>query len=233
MHLFFYSFLISLFLFPSAGRAQEKKETKPSLQLWGGDTIQTRVPYFKRRFPEKKGQVRITMGFPWINQFYVQTQQEPASNYIGFIGLSFGSEYAYKADRYLRLEASFATTHSEPTLLASDVYDEYLVYAATLAFSYNIQYQRWTFGTGVQYSNNGWRHTFCVPLDRGCTIPSLGENSNTLGAIGTVHYQLGKAFFAGMVYRPNFVRLHPETAFLYQHSVSLDLSMKLGLRNKL
>ena len=227
MRIFFAVLIAALFLVPPAGYAQKGL---PELQLFSTDTL----PYLKRRFPEKKGQIRLVVAFPWINQFYLQPLHEPAGNYFGYWGYCGGFDYFYKDNHYLSATISFTTNAPSFFVAALHTGGEHTSAAATtVALSNNVQRGRWALGGGVQYTGHNWAHHYGGFYDTGYIAPSVYRNGHMMGLLGSVHYQLGKAFFAGIIYRPNFVRLHPEPEFLYQHSISLDFAMKIGLRNKL
>ena len=217
----------ALFLFPSSGRAQ--KSLGEQKIAWADTT-----PYFKRRFPEKKGQLRFILGFPWINQYYLQPLEEPAGNHFGYWGYCGGFEYFYKPNRSLSATISYITNAPDffvGALHTGGVHE--VVGGAVLTLSNNMQLNRWAFGGGIQYTGHNWVRHYGGRFDSGYIAPSVFRNDHTMGLAGSAHYQLGKAFFAGIIYRPCVVRLYPEPAFVYQHSVSLDFSLKVGLRNKL
>ena len=216
---------LNLFAVLPAGKAQEAAPVS--------DTGHT-ISYFKRRFPEKKGQLQFILGFPWINQYYLQPLKEPTGNHFGYWGYCGGFEYFYRPNRSLSATISYIT--NAPSFFIGALHTDgvhEVVGATVLTLSNNVQFNRWSFGGGIQYTGNNWIRHYGGFYDTGYVVPSVYRNDHILGLTGSVQYQLGKAFFAGIIYRPGFRRIGPEPGFLYQHSISLDFSMKLGLRNKL
>lgn len=182
----------------------------------------------------KTGQIEIMVSVPYVNNFYSVPEGESAKFGTGFWGLSGGLGYQYSPNKFARLTLSSQIQYEVPVLMGIDYEDG--VYegqsTANLSLTDNYQLKRWTFGYGLSYSWNSWHISYMgkdyIPphqVSRQVLNQSLGLNLTT-------YFNLFKNLDVGIVYRPQFLTLHPTTKLNYQHSISLDIALKFRIKTK-
>ncbi len=190
--------------------------------------------FFSNEYPTNKGQVNLLFSLPWVNSFYQQPKFEKPRFNTGFWGTSLGAEYFHKENRFIALTGGAVMDFFLPFPAAVDLYGEHeLMSSLYVNLTHNHKAKRFTYGYGITYSKNRWAYSYTEEFDtpppsRG-TEPIIRTN-HSVGLTLTGYLQFGKRYFMGLVYRPTFIQIHPDTKFHYEHLISLDLMWKFKVR---
>jgi hypothetical protein len=161
--------------------------------------------------------------FPVLYHFSLKPNSEPRKSNIGGFGFgaSLGAEYFYDRTHFIAFTATGAT---DGFLVPGTEYDESdeseSMSTLSLSVTYNTKPKRVSFGYGLAYANNLWNR-------------SGGDNDkrrvdHTLGFTFDADYQILPHLHVGATYQPSFLRIHPETEFVYQHLFILSIRGKFG-----
>lgn len=191
--------------------------------------------YFSKEYPTRKDQIFLTLSIPWINNFNFQLNGLGNKSSLGFLGVSAGLEYYHSDRRYISLNASAVYDFIAPVPAPVSQDGEYESFSAlSLSLSENYKIKRFTFGYGFNFSKNSWKFS---NTDYDSTIPNSKEpvlkSNYGIGLIGNTYFQFSKGFFVGLNYKPTFYTFKPDSKFLYEHIISLDLLWKIRLKNKI
>ena len=183
----------------------------------------------------KKGELKLHLSLPWINNFLLKPVNENSSkSNTGFWGIKTGLDYYYRTNQFLNLSISGVTDLFIPVPAAVDFSGEYDVMSSLyLCFSNNYKIKRFSAGYGFSFSKNTWDHRYSGWLD---PPPPLREpvtkTDYSIGLIFPLYIQAGEYFNLGLLYRPSFLKISPTTEFKYEHLISIDFAWKIPLIKK-
>lgn len=188
--------------------------------------------YFTKKFPKIKGDIYIHLSVPYINSFYFKPHNEALKSNTGFFGFAFGVDYFYRNNQFISLYASGVTGFLAPFPVPVDYFGEHeVLYSAYMGLSNNHKLGRFSLGYGLSLSNNTWKLIGSDSLNSS-SQGEISKTNTTLGLIFPAYYQFGKLIYAGVIYRPSFIRTSTSIAFQYEHLISLDVAVKLGMKKR-
>ena len=179
---------------------------------------------------KNKGSVNLALSIPYVNSFRFDFDKYGVKSNTGFWGVSAGLEYFYKDNHYIGAKAIAATEFFLPIVVVYDPGD-FVESLSTVSFELtnNFIKNRFSFGYGVNYSINHWNYYNATDTDN---VISIQGNNRSIGLSTNIHFQLARATFVGIIYRPTFFTVSPQTDFKYEHFISLDFAFKIPLRRK-
>ncbi len=188
--------------------------------------------YWTKSFPTNKGQINLTYSLPWVNNFYLQPNQEPSKTNTGFWGISAGLEYFYKENKYISLTGSAVTDFFIPFPAAVDFRGEVEnMYSISTSLTDNYRFRRFAFGYGLNLSRNIWELVYYDSFDPPPpTRAPVTKCSNSIGFTLNAYHQIGKHFYVGLIYRPTFLKIYPDVDLKYEHLISLDFKWKIRIK---
>ena len=209
-----------------------------SLNLYNSSTIikptilKHYEKYISHTYPTSQRQINLTLSLPWINNFYLHPQNETTKANTGFWGISAGLEYYYKNNKYLSLTASALMDFFVPVPAAVDISGEYALMSSTyFSLMDNYKFKRFSVGYGLNYSRNTWDYRYYTRFNPPPpTREPVKKTSNSVGLTINGHYQIGKHFFIGLIYRPTVLAVKPTPQFKYEHLISMEFAWKIRLR---
>jgi hypothetical protein len=186
----------------------------------------------ERFLPSKRGQLNLVYSIPYINNFYLQPQDEPTKINTGFWGVSAGLEYYYKSNKFINLSVSGATDFFVPVPAAVDISGEYeLMSSVYIGLTNNYQFKTFTIGYGLNYAKNIWDFRYSGFGDPPPpTREPVTKSNQSIGLILNSYYQLGRHFNLGLIYRPTLISVYPTMETKYEHLISLDFAWKFKLK---
>jgi hypothetical protein len=185
--------------------------------------------FFTRPYPTSKGQLNLTVAFPWVNHFMLHPEADNRKASIGFWGISAGLEYYYQTNRYLSVEGSLNTDYFYPFPVPVDSYLERRMYANILSIGNNHRIKRFYVGYGLDYAQHRWE---VKPGGYGGWFEPTIKTSQSVGLHVNGYYQLAKHYYVGIIYRPYFFKISPSMQFDYEHLISIDFAWKFMLTRK-
>jgi hypothetical protein len=193
------------------------------LLLIAGDICGQRRDY-------EPGEMRFKFGLPYVNSFTLNPQNETRKTQTGWVGLEFGLEYQYSEKSFVSLE--FSLNGAAEAFGLMDIEGEFEQFVGqSLNLSQNKTIGRVTIGYGLSYAQNIWNYTRTLVPD---SIPPSRDlvmrRSQGFGLILNSYYRLGKTAHVGLIYRPYFLKVSPETMFDYEHIISLDIMWRFRIR---
>lgn len=200
------------------------------------DTQRILIPplrdYFTRKYPNKKGAIRMQITMPYINHFGFRPHNNKAHYKTGFLGIGVGVDYFYKAKQFLHLETASAIDFLTPFPAAVHYYGGVLPFFKTnqISLTNNHQFGRINVGYGLVYARNTWE---LKNYDNGLSSSNFimeRSISHNVGLYFPIYYQLGRYFYLGVSYRPNFIQISPKLSFNYEHMMSFNMAWKFRLR---
>jgi len=188
--------------------------------------------YFLKSYPTYKGQLYLNVAFPWVNNFFLQPENEKSRINTGFMGASIGLEYFYKDTKFVAINANAVIDFFIPIPAAVDFGGgQEFMNSTYLSLTDNWKYNHFRLGSGISISKNVWIYTY---FDWPDLPPAPRENvkiiSYSMGLIINGYYQFRESFFIGLIYRPNFLKVHPKTKFEYEHLLSLEFGWRIDLK---
>lgn len=190
--------------------------------------------YFSKEYQTNKGQVNLLFSLPWVNSFYMQPKFEKPRFNTGFWGISLGTEYFYKENKFIALTSGAVMDFFLSFPAAVDLSGEHeLMSSVYVNLTNNHKTRRFTYGYGINYSKNRWMYSY---TDWGDPPPPTRDpetvirTNHSVGLTLTGYHQFGKRFFMGLIYRPTFFQIHPDVKFHYEHLISLDFVWKFKVR---
>lgn len=188
--------------------------------------------YFLKKYPTIKEQIYLTLGFPWINNFYLKPSQEPVKSNTGFWGFSAGVDYFYSNTRYFSLSFSFASDFFVPIPAAVDIKGEYEIMSSLYSsLTHNHRLDRFSLGYGINCASNIWDFNNTGDLvNQPSSRNPITKTSYSYGITTNLYYQFGKRFFTGIIYRPSILRIDPKLELKYEHLISLEFAWKIKLK---
>jgi len=230
------SFAYWMNIYPSLGlgmlvdKDKPKRYTYPSrvyVDMTNNDSkFTTYYPFYR------KGSVVLHVSLPHINGFLLKPIGEDSTmRSLGFWGIKLGINYFHNKNQFLDLSVSAVSDFFAPFPGAIDIWGEYdLMTSIYSSFSNNHRIGRFSLGYGLSFSKNTWDHRY---YDRFNAPPPLREpfkkSEYILGFIFPIYHQFGEYFFMGLIYRPTFLKVHPETQLVYEHLISFDFAWKFNL----
>ncbi len=196
------------------------------------DSKNSEPTYSKFRKNYDKGETYVHFSLPHINHFNLSPPDESSrKKSLGFWGLSLGLDYYHSKNQYLNFSGNTATNLIAPIPASVKLEDGYES-MSTLYFSLsnNHKINRFSFGYGIIYGENIWDLRYEDEFDP--QLPpreSIRKVTENMGLIFSTYYQTGSRFNIGLVYRPTFVRLRPQSPSKYEHQISLDFAWKFRL----
>ncbi|MFK7905886.1 MAG: hypothetical protein AB8B69_12205 [Chitinophagales bacterium] len=188
--------------------------------------------FSKHRPTYHKGEMYLHLSLPHMNHFYLQPPEEATSkNNLGFFGLSLGMDYYHSKNQYINLSGSTSTDILLPFPAPIDFGGEH-EQMSTLYFSLsnNHKIKRLSLGYGITYVENIWDLRYYDQFDPAPpSRDSVRKVTENLGLIFFFFFQTGSRFNIGLVYRPTFIRLRPQSPSKYEHLISLDFAWKFQL----
>lgn len=193
--------------------------------------LKTIHTYFEKRYPTSKNQFFLTVGLPWINNFYLQPDHESIKSNTGFLGFSVGLDYYYSDNNYFNISVAGVSDFFIPIPAAVDILGEYEFMDSFYGtFTHNHQLGRFRVGYGLNYGFNSWSYKYFPDSQ---LPPAPRENTTktslSFGAAATSSYQIGKQFFIGLTYRPSLFQLDPNFEFKYEHLISIEFGWKIKI----
>jgi len=178
--------------------------------------------------PANKGQINLNLSWPGINNLILRPQNESYKSSIGILGISAGLDYFYKENKFINVTAS-AVTDSFVAEYASGEWD--FMSSVYYSLTDNINFKRFTLGYGLNYSINTWDHRYYYGFDAPPPKHDPVVKSNkSLGFTINSYYRIGRYFNIGLIYRPTFIRINPNTELNYEHLISLDFLWKWRIK---
>ena len=180
-----------------------------------------------------RGEFRIKLAFPYFNHLTINPIDESRSSAFGFLGESLGIEYSISNKNFIEVSFALAVAAKTPLPFPYDREGPYKVLStAFISSTYNRVVGRFTLGIGLNYSNN--------LIARGSRslgdtlVPNYSDNreNRTIGFTTNGFYRLGKTFNVGVIYRPTFYNFKPNSAFKYDHLLSIEFNWRIRLNNK-
>lgn len=189
--------------------------------------------YFNKTYLAEKGSINLLVSTPLVNTFYRKPPGESAKSATGFLGITVGMEYYYTPRRYLSINSGAAINFLAPVpapVHREGVYEDFS--SRWLGLTDNIVIKRFHLGYGLQYSWNTWQRSVSDISEFPITIPqdSRTRHSQALGVTVQAYHQISRFLLVGVVYRPTVLNIRPQTEFLYEHLISLDMAWKIQLR---
>jgi hypothetical protein len=230
------SFAYWMNIYPSLGlgmlvdKDKPKRYTYPSrvyVDMTNNDSkLTTYYPFYR------KGSIVLHVSLPHINGFLLKPiGEDSAMKSLGFWGIKLGINYYHNKNQFLDLSVSAVSDFFAPFPGAIDIWGEYdLMTSIYSSFSNNHRIGRFSLGYGLSFSKNTWDHRY---YDRFDAPPPLREpfkkSEYILGFIFPIYHQFGEYFYMGLIYRPTFLKVHPETQLIYEHLISIDFAWKFNL----
>lgn len=199
---------------------------------------QTPQQYFAKSFPTHKGLFRWKIALPYINSFYLKPQNEPIKDNTGFWGIATGLEYFYKDKKFLSVSINAASDLFVPVPASPGFDGEYeSMSSAYLSLNDNFKIKRFSLGYGLNYSFNTWTLNNTdfdpsLPPSASSMREPVRKVSESIGFNVNVYHQFGKSFFMGIIYRPTFLKVYPETKLEYEHLISFEFAWRIKLNPK-
>lgn len=182
---------------------------------------------------DRKGQIFLNISLPWVNTFCLKPDNENYKSNVGFWGIALGLDYYHSKHQFLTLTASAVTDFFVPVPAAVDYRGSYEIMSSSyIALSNNHKIRNFYLGYGVSFAKNTWNLHYSgsqrdtLPIDK---LPRK-RSGNAIGFTFPVYYQLGKHFYAGVIYRPTILRFSTSPQFAYEHLISIDFGWKIRLK---
>lgn len=184
----------------------------------------------KAAFYAEKGRWNLLVGMPYGNIFQMQPRNLGVRNGGGFFGIMAGAEYYYTPRKFVKFTASNAIDFLAPVPAPVSSDGDYeSLRAWNFALTNNYAIKRFVLGYGINYTAYTWRR---ISPDYGKDLlapPPSKKNNHALGTTFSAHYQFTKTFLLGAVYNPTFYSVFPQSKFLYQHTISIELLFRIPL----
>lgn len=165
---------------------------------------------------------------PVFNHFALDPDFETRKNGEGFQGFGLGVEWRLAERSYTRLEYALAVNSKIP-IGTVDYEGEVELFSSTyFTLVYGFRPGRFAFDAGLSIARNTWNYT-CF-RDSLCDTPTrpLSKQRNTAyGLAFHAEYQIGKSFYAGLLYRPTFLRASDRNDQAYEHLASVVIGWRL------
>lgn len=184
--------------------------------------------YASLRQASNQGSFYVTLSLPYVNQFHFQPPDRfRTEKHAGFFGLGAGLAYQHGRTQRLELAVRAATNFFIPFPVPITFDSEYETVNTTFVSLTNHHLlNRWSIGYGLTFSENQWNLFDSLDED----FPGdVRIQSNALGFLFPVYYQLGTYFDMGVLYRPSFLQLGTSSYWKYEHYIGLDLSWRIRL----
>lgn len=178
-----------------------------------------------------KGQIFIHLSLPYLNSFHFKPVGEGAKNNAGFIGLSVGADYFYKANQYVHLSFSQVQDFFFPLVFVprGDEYEN--MTSSVLSLTNNNRLKRFSVGYGLMFSRNRWEVRNISWDQNSSSRKPVAKDNNVMGLSLSAYYRLTRHFHLGFVYRPALIRLNHAPGFNYEHAISIDAAWKIKVRD--
>lgn len=233
-----------------------KKLTTAQRKDLAGRKIRQNNNYFVPR----KGDLYWNLSFPMIYLTLGTIAPEGFSRQTkgSVLGIATGFDYYYKEDKFFNLSGSIGLY--SPTIgcgesgaghiydRESSVDDGFNIYNLNISHNHKTRY--FSFGYGLSYSYIDW-HKDTYSRVSGYYYPEPKKDYlryslyndypyrhhreearySMLGLVLNGYCYLSRNFTAGIIYKPNFVRLKSNTgnSFSYEHQITLDFAFKFNL----
>lgn len=181
--------------------------------------------------PPNQGQVNLNLSLHALNSFYMQPESTDDRFNTGFWGVGAGLDYYYSDGRFINFSAAMATDVIVPIIGTADLSGEYDIMAtAYLSLTDNFHSGNFTFGYGICYAKNLWEeYTEGINYSPGFGPNLQKYKSTAYGLILNSYYNWGKAMNLGIIYRPTFYQISPESKSKYEHFISIALKWKIKI----
>src|SRR5690606_30984532 len=111
----------------------------------------------KKAQPFERGDFRLDLKLPHLNYLDLQPDQEFRDAEFGFNGYGLGFEYSYKDNKFLETSISFAMTFELPFPAPVDAEYNKILTSTYINLTDNFITNRFSFGYGVNLSQNTWK----------------------------------------------------------------------------
>ena len=187
---------------------------------------------FGRR--NQQGEFYLHISFPAINHTIMSPRDEGIKSRVSTGGVGVGLSYFHSKNQFVQLgfsEVSGGTSFSVTRTGAHRIVEFESMLTRYISLSNNHKFKRLSVGYGFIFARKTWTNDR-IGLFWGF-FPIGGENiretHNAFGFVFPVHYQLSEFLHIGFVYRPTFFRPNMSNRFVYEHSISLNLALKINL----
>jgi hypothetical protein len=161
-----------------------------------------------------KGDLYLHLSLPVINLF----KTVPKYGNFGFGGFTVGFDYYYSKNKFIHYASSVIPNISPKNFSKKEEYN--VMVSAYGRFTNNHIFGRFTIGYGLSFGINDY-FSISSPIK---------DEYFIFGLIFPTHFQVGKNFNIGVVYRPTFYRPNAVEKFAYEHLLSIDCAWKIRLR---
>lgn len=182
----------------------------------------------------KVGEMEIMFSFPYVNHFYIKPKDEGVKSQMGFWGISVGIGYQYAEKSFANVVVSGQLNAELPIPVARDYENgvKEFQYSSNISLMNNHQIKKWIVSYGISFSQQNWHINYYGDFYNPPTDVNRSYTTNSLGVNVGTYFCIFKNFNVGILYRPNFLMLKPETKWHYQHSISLDIAFRFRIKLK-
>ncbi len=202
-----------------------KMYTYPSRLYLGQDDWQSKA-YLKRE-TSQKGDLRLHLSLPYLNNFVVRPENESSKINTGFWGMTAGLDYHYSQKQFLSVGVSGTADIFFPVIAALAILGEQeFLTSGIVSLSHNHKVGRFSLGYGFTYGRYNWRLQSLGTIASSAPPVDIQKSHLALGLIIPLYYEHRHWFHIGLVYKPSFYRpfISPQNA--YEHVISLDIAFK-------
>ena len=182
----------------------------------------------------RKGMTYLTLTFPHFNwhKTYIDRIGMHRTR-GGFWGIGFGVDHHYSDTHSLAFEANAITSEILIVYLTLNFPTE-RHYRFNFSLTDNWHRQRFSLGYGINVSRNFWSHYYDEEDDDDYISTLVTESFSqaywTVGPMVNAYLKLHPSARLGLVYRPSVYRFGRPDPWRYEHSVSVEMKLNIGLR---
>lgn len=202
-----------------------KMYTYPSRLFLGQDDVQSKA--YLERETSQKGDLRLQLSLPYLNNFVVRPENESSKINTGFWGITVGLDYHYSQKNFLSVGVSGTADIFFPVIAALSILgeQEFLI-SGILSLSHNHKVGRFSLGYGLTYGRYNWRLQSLGTIASSAPPVDIRKSHIALGLIIPIYYEHRHWFHIGLVYKPSFYRPYISPHNTYEHVISLDIAFK-------
>ena len=190
--------------------------------------------YFSTQYT-KQGDTYLFISMP----FTLQSASFPGvgrRTSAGPLGISTGAEHYYKDRRSYGITAGASI--SSPDGVEDMFFEKFGSYTRKRLSSVFIDLyhkhtiNRFSFAYGINYTLFHWQYyIFDYDVQPNIYISQI-VTSHNFGAMLSGYFHIKPFFQVGIVYRPTFLRMSPDTKGIYQHTLSFDMAFRFNAKKK-